>query len=167
MDRFSIVILLCLCFSFKVVKSQNVTTTEPTCTEIWFKIDNKTCINYIYIYVDENCVDSEKLSLAKLLCAGSVRIVFDSSQTRYICVLANTTMCQQTTTAPTTTTSASLCYRSGRFRIPDVKCKKYYLCYWNGTSLTKMDNLLCPNTLVFDPTSEKCVLPQTYPCSGT
>ncbi|XP_077281457.1 uncharacterized protein LOC143908057 [Temnothorax americanus] len=157
MDRFSIVVLLCLCSSLKIAEGQ--TTAEPTCTEIGaFEINDGTCKNY-YICVN----DGETLNPVILSCASSA--IFDPSQG--ICVSQNTATCQQTTTMAPSTTSAPFCLRYGRFPIQNVECKKYYLCYWNGTSYAIMGNLTCPNTLVFYPLAEKCVSPRTYNCSGT
>ncbi|KYQ56360.1 hypothetical protein ALC60_04767 [Trachymyrmex zeteki] len=156
MNRFSIIVLLCLYTSFKIAESQ----TTPTCTEIGsFEIFDGTCRNY-YICVD----DGANLNPVILSCANSFIFVADQGR----CVSESTATCQQTTTAAplTTTTSAPLCSRYGRFPIQDVNCKSYYLCYWNGTNYTIMDNLSCPNTLVFNPTSEKCVSPQTFTCQG-
>jgi len=151
MDRFSIIVLLCLCTSFKIAESQ---TTAPNCTEVgFFEIYDGTCKNYYF------CIDNgEGLIPIMLSCASSAIFVGDR------CVPANTTTCQQTTTmAPTTTTP--FCSRYGRFSMQDVECKKYYLCYWNGIQYTIMGNLTCPNALLFDPISEKCV--QVYNCTGT
>ncbi|XP_011692217.1 PREDICTED: uncharacterized protein LOC105452632 [Wasmannia auropunctata] len=157
MDRFSIVVLLCLYPSFKLVSGQ--TTAQPICTEIGaFEIYDGTCKNY-YICVD----DGEELNPVILSCASSA--IFDYLQGK--CVSESTATCQQTTTMAPSTTSAPLCLRYGRFPIPDVECKKYYLCYWDGISYTIMGNLTCPNTLIFNPLSEKCVSPQTYQCPGT
>ena len=154
MNRFSIIVLLCLYTTFKIAENQ----TTPTCTEIGsFEINDGTCENY-YICVN----DGVNLNPIILSCANT--FIFDPVQGR--CVSESTTTCQQATT-PSTTTSAPLCVRYGRFPIQDVNCKSYYLCYWNGTSYTIMDNLSCPNTLVFNPTSEKCVSPLTFTCPGT
>lgn len=151
MERFPIVIFLGLvCFSLvKVAGTQN--TTNSTCTEIGaFEIDDGTCKNY-YICIDNGAT----LVPVMLSCASSA--IFDPSQGR--CVPGNTTMCQQTPLYG--------CLRYGRFPIQDASCKMYYLCYWNGSGYAMMSNLSCPNTLVFNPMSEKCVSPQTYLCSET
>jgi len=151
MDRFSIVVLLCLCTSFKIAESQ---TTAPNCTTVgFFEIYDGTCKNF-YICVD----DGERLQSVIMSCASSAIFVGDR------CVPQNTTTCQQTTTmAPTTTTP--FCSRYGRFSMQDVECKMYYLCYWNGGGYTIMSNLTCPNTLLFNPQLELCV--SEYECPGT
>lgn len=149
MERFSVVVFLCLlCFGLmKVVGAQY--TTRPTCTEVgFFEIYDGTCKNY-YMCID----NGEGLISVILSCASSA--IFDPSQGR--CVSKNTTVCEQT----------SLCSRYGRFPIQDTNCKRYYLCYWSGSAYTMMGNLSCPNTLVFEPTSEKCVSSQKYVCPGT
>lgn len=159
MNRFSIVVLLCLHSSFNLIKiAESQTTVKPTCTEIGaFEIYDGTCKNY-YICVD----DGVKLNPVILLCASSA--IFDPLQGR--CVPDSTATCLQTTTMAPSTTSAPFCLRYGRFPIQDVECKKYYLCYWDGVRYTIMYNLSCPNTLVFNPISEKCKSPQTYKCPG-
>ena len=159
MNRFSIIVLLCLYTTFKIAENQIVLT----CTEIgFFEINDGTCRNY-YMCVD-NGVNFNQVLLS---CAST--FIFDPTQGR--CVSESTTTCQQTTTSstttPSTTTSAPLCVKYGRFPIQDVNCKSYYLCYWNGTNYTIMNNLSCPNTLIFNPTSEKCVSPLTFTCPGT
>lgn len=152
-----IIVPLCLPYIGLIGVAEAQAVTQPTCTEIGaFEINDGTCKNY-YICVD----DGEKLIPVNLTCASSA--IFDP--TRGKCVPANTTTCQQTTTPPPTTTVAP-CVRYGRFAIPDVNCKKYYLCYWDGTRYAIMDNLSCPNKLVFEPKSEKCVPPERYACPG-
>lgn len=156
MDHSTVIVLLCLCSFFKIVNCQ---ITTENCTEIGAsEIYDGTCKNY-YICID----DGEKLNPVMLSCASSA--IFDPSMGR--CVSEATATCQQTTIMTSSTTSAPLCLRYGRFPIQDVECKKYYLCYWDGSRYTIMDNLSCPNTLVFNPTTEKCVSPQTYKCPGT
>ncbi|XP_029173667.1 peritrophin-48-like [Nylanderia fulva] len=147
MERFSIILLCLLCFgALKVIEAQD--TTKYNCTEVgFFEIVDGTCRNY-YMCID----DGQQLTPVMLSCANSA--IFDPDQGK--CVPKNSTTCEQT----------PLCTRYGRFPIQDVYCKMYYLCYWNGTSYTIMGNLSCPKTLVFQPTSEKCVLPEKYVCSG-
>lgn len=150
MKRFSITASLYL----GLIKIAAAQETMPACTEIGaFEIDDGTCKNY-YICVD----DGEKLNAVILKCAISA--IFDPMAGR--CVLDEGNMCQQTTTSPPTTQAP--CTRYGRFPLNDEKCKNYYLCYWDGIEYSRMDNLQCPKTLVFNPTSEKCVLPQSYTC---
>ncbi|XP_011862368.1 PREDICTED: uncharacterized protein LOC105558994 [Vollenhovia emeryi] len=156
MSRLSIVVLLCLYPSFKIVEGQ--LTAKPICTEEGaFEINDGTCKNY-YLCVD----DGEKFTPVMLSCSNIA--IFDTSMRK--CVPEGTAVCQQTTTMAPSTTSAPLCVRYGRFSILDVECKKYYLCYWDGARYIIMDNLSCPNVLVFNPTSEKCVPPQMYTCPG-
>ncbi|XP_011639046.1 uncharacterized protein LOC105428424 [Pogonomyrmex barbatus] len=160
MNSFSCIVLLCLQSYLSLIRIAVGQTATPTCTEIGaFEIYDGTCKNY-YICVD----DGEKLNPVNLMCASSA--IFDPLQGR--CVSESTATCQQTTTMPpSTTTSAPLCVRYGRFPIQDAQCKRYYLCYWDGVRYTIMDNLSCPNTLVFNPVSEKCVPPERYTCPGT
>lgn len=155
MDRFFVVVLLCLCSSCRIVEGQ--TTTKPICTKTKdaFEIYDGTCKNY-YICVN----DGEKLNPVILSCASSA--IFDTSKGE--CVPESTSICQQTTITAPLTTSAPLCLRYGRFPIQVGGCKKYYLCYWNGVRYTIMENLSCPKTLVFDPNLEKCVSPEKYKC---
>ncbi|KAL6440497.1 hypothetical protein ACFW04_003191 [Cataglyphis niger] len=145
MKRFPIVVLLCLlCFSLKIAGTQNMTIS--TCTEVgFFEIDDGTCKNYYM------CIDNG-VTLTKVILSCASSAIFDPILGR--CVPANTTTCQQT----------PRCLRYGRFPMEDPYCKMYFLCYWNGTGYTMMSNLTCPNTLVFEPTSEKCVPPQRYIC---
>ncbi|XP_018370965.1 PREDICTED: uncharacterized protein LOC108766280 isoform X2 [Trachymyrmex cornetzi] len=156
MNRFSIIVLLCLYTTFKIAENQ----TTFDCTEAgFFEIVDGTCKNYLL------CVD-DGANLVPVILSCASNSIFDPVQGRCVCQCTNT--CQQSTTmAPSTTTSAPLCVRYGRFPIQDVNCKSYYLCYWNGSSYTIMDNLSCPNTLVFNPETETCVSPQTFTCSGT
>lgn len=134
------------------------TTTPVTCTEVGAnEINDGTCRNY-YLCVDVG----EKLVAVILSCTPTASFVPAEGR----CVVGAT--CQQTTTTTTTTTTpAPICVRYGRFEIPDVNCKRYYLCYWDGVRYTIMGNLTCPNTLVFEPMSEKCVLPERYICPRT
>ncbi|XP_012532553.2 uncharacterized protein LOC105834539 [Monomorium pharaonis] len=151
-----VLIAVLLCSSFKIVAGQ---TTTPNCTEMGaFEIYDGTCRNY-YFCVD----DGEELKPVILSCASSA--IFDPDEGR--CMPADATKCLQTTTMAPLTTSAPLCLGYGRFPINDVYCKRYYLCYWNGSGYSKMDNLSCPNKLVFNPTSGKCVSSQLYKCPGT
>ncbi|XP_032664531.1 uncharacterized protein LOC116841100 [Odontomachus brunneus] len=136
------------------------TTTPVTCTEYGtFEIYDGTCKNY-YICINDG------MNLVAVILSCATTAIFDPTLGR--CLPG--AMCLQTTTTTTTTlappTTAAPCMRYGRFPIPDVNCKKYYLCYWDGIRYAIMGNLTCPNTLVFDPTSEKCVLPQQYICLG-
>lgn len=152
MERFLIIVLLYLPFFDLIEVAEAQTVTQPTCTEIGaFEIVDGTCRNY-YLCVD----DGETLVPVILTCASSA--IFDP--TMGMCVSANIATCQQT--APTTTVAP--CVRYGRFPIQDANCKRYYLCYWDGTGYVIMDNLSCPNTLVFEPASEKCVPPARYIC---
>ncbi|KYN43014.1 hypothetical protein ALC56_02819 [Trachymyrmex septentrionalis] len=156
MNRFSIIVLLCLYTTFKIAENQIITR----CTEIGsFEIIDGTC-RHFYICVDNG------VNLIPVIFSCDNTFIYNPAQGR--CVNESTFTCQQmTTTTSSTTTSAPLCVRYGRFPKQDVNCKSYYLCYWNGTSYTIMDNLSCPNTLIFNPTSEKCVSPLTFTCSGT
>lgn len=163
MKRFSIFIPPCLlCLSLIDVAAAQA-TIGPVCTEIGaFEIYDGTCKNY-YICLD----DGEKLAPVLLMCAPSA--IFNPGLGR--CVPQSTSICLQTTTmppttTPPTTTTRAPCVRYGRFPIQDINCKRYYLCYWDGVRYAMMDNLSCPNTLVFEPMSEKCVLPTTYICPG-
>lgn len=154
MEHFSIVLLLYLfcCSLIGVVEA-----TTPTCTMYWefFEVYDGTCKNYYF------CVyDGVKLNPILLSCDSSA--IFDP--TKGVCVPESEGICEQTTTVPPTTVAP--CYRYGRFPIADIYCKKYYLCYWNGTTYAKMDNLSCPNILVFYPLLEKCVSPLKYNCTG-
>ncbi|XP_018400232.1 PREDICTED: uncharacterized protein LOC108777771 [Cyphomyrmex costatus] len=155
MDRLLITVLLCLYTSFKIAENQII---PPPCTEIGaFEIYDGTCKNY-YICVD----DGVNLTPVILSCASSA--IFDPLQGR--CVLESIETCQQTTTMASSTTAAPLCPKYGRFPILDVNCKRYYLCYWGGQSFTILDNLSCPNALIFNPMKEKCVSPSQYICPG-
>lgn len=159
MDRFSIIVLLCLYSSFQITVGQ--TTAKSVCTEVGaFEIYDGTCKNY-YICIN----DGEKLNQVILSCASSA--IFDPVESQ--CVPDNkiTSLCQQTTSSTTSvssTTSAPLCVRYGRFSIPNTYCKKYYLCYWNGVRYTIMNNLTCPRMLIFNQFMEKCVSPTKYTC---
>ncbi|XP_014487638.1 PREDICTED: endo-1,3(4)-beta-glucanase 1 [Dinoponera quadriceps] len=138
------------------------TTTPPTCTEIGaFEIYDGTCKNY-YICVNNGAT----LMPVILSCAAGAMFnpALGSCEPGRICWQTTTTT--TTTTTPTPTTTAAPCVRYGRFPLPDVNCKMYYLCYWDGLRYTIMSNLSCPNTLVFEPVSEKCVPPERYLCPG-
>ncbi|XP_011156578.1 uncharacterized protein LOC105193716 [Solenopsis invicta] len=179
----SVVLYLCLHSSFKIIAGQ---TCKPTCTEIGaFLIYDGTCKNY---YACED--DGEKLNSIILSCASSA--IFDQilgrcvpknrptttdlpiSTTLSSTISASSSFTSEspsstsasllTTSASPSTTSAPVCDKYGRFPISDVKCKKYYYCYWNGNRYDIMNNLTCPNTLVFNPGLEKCVPPQSYTC---
>lgn len=154
MQRFSVVFLLCL-FYCSLISS--TATVEVTCTMDYemIEIEDGTCKNY-YMCIS----DGVRLIPVQLSCANCT--IFVPTEGR--CMPEITFTCQQTTTVPSTTVAP--CYRYGRFPIADIYCKKYYLCYWNGITYTKIDNLSCPNTLVFNPLSEKCVSPLTYKCVG-
>lgn len=161
MDRFSIVVLLCLYSSCQIEESNSIelsnqTTTKPTFKPDAFEIYDGTCKNY-YIYVN----DGEKSNPVTLSCASSA--IFNSSKGECVPEGPEFT-CNQTTITTPSTTSAPLCLTYGRFPMQVAGCKKYYLCYWNGVRYTIMNNLSCPNALVFHPMLQKCVSPQKYKC---
>jgi len=150
-----LVSVLCICELFGDAETQ---AALPICTEAGvFEIVDGTCKNY-YL-----CVDNGQTLIQVLLsCADS--FIFDSVMGT--CVSDSMILCQQMTTASPITTSAPLCVRYGRFPIPSENCKRYYLCYWDGTRYS-MVKLSCPNLLVFQPLLEKCVPPQRYNCTLT
>ncbi|XP_012228789.2 uncharacterized protein [Linepithema humile] len=156
MEHFSVVFLLYLlyCSLIRVVE----TTVTPNCTMYleFIEVYDGTCKNY-YLCT----YDGAKFIPVPLSCTSTT--IFDPSVN--MCMPESEAICQQTTTIPSTTVAP--CYRYGRFPIADIYCKKYYLCYWDGIAYAKMDNLRCPNTLVFYPLSEKCVSPLKYKCPGT
>ncbi|EZA56393.1 hypothetical protein DMN91_010275 [Ooceraea biroi] len=159
MERVQILVpVLCLLCAFVVFRDAKAQTALPVCTIPGvFEIVDGTCKNY-YICVD----DGVNLIPVVLSCASTA--IFDP--VRGICVPESTAICQQTTTPSPlpTTTPGPLCVRYGRFPIPNTNCKSYYLCYWNGMGYSVMNNLTCPNTLLFEPVSEKCVSPLRYSC---
>lgn len=159
MERLQLLLpILCLLSAFGLIRDPTAQIVQPVCTEIGaFEIIDGTCKNY-YICVD----DGEKLTPVLLTCASSA--IFDPLKGS--CVPDTAATCLQTTIAPPTTV-APRCVRYGRFPIKATNCTGYYLCYWNGTDYDVMDNLTCPNALLFKPTLEKCVPPQSYTCPVT
>lgn len=84
--------------------------------------------------------------------------------------------CEQTTstsvsTAKSTSTSPTLdppaCNETGRYPMRGTYCKDYYFCIVFGRFSFEITYLSCPNTLVFDPTIQLCVLPSLYNCTDT
>ncbi|XP_020280779.1 peritrophin-48-like [Pseudomyrmex gracilis] len=150
MERhFANVFLYLLCFSLiKVAEFQVAPICEVPGQTI--PIIDGTCQNY-YL-----CV-SDGLGLMPIKLSCYIGTIFNPTA-----MSCEPGICMQTATLVPPT-----CYRYGRF--PDVSdntCKKYYLCYWDNTiqQYTSMRDLQCPNTLLFDPRSEKCVLPENYTC---
>ncbi|XP_017792721.1 PREDICTED: putative protein TPRXL [Habropoda laboriosa] len=70
----------------------------------------------------------------------------------------SSTSSSTTTSKPTTALPCN-----GRYPLPDTKCQKYYFCFTNGVTTTRY-NLTCPNSLLFNPDKQKCVLPTAYSC---
>ncbi|XP_076235689.1 uncharacterized protein LOC143180048 [Calliopsis andreniformis] len=68
-----------------------------------------------------------------------------------------------TSTTPSTTTASS-CVATGRYPVTnDPTCQSYYFCLVDGGPIIRYD-LKCPNSLVFNPILQQCVLPNTYQC---
>jgi len=144
---------LCICELFGDAEAQ---AALPICTKAGvFEIVDGTCKNY-YL-----CVDNGQILIPVVLSCADF-FIFDPVMG--ICVSDSAILCRQTTTVSPITTSAPFCVRYGRFPIPSKDCKRYYLCYWDGTRYS-MVMLSCPNLLVFHPLLEKCVSPQTYNCT--
>ncbi|CAL7933778.1 unnamed protein product [Xylocopa violacea] len=115
-----------------------------------FEIKDGTCQNYYicifngvsFVSYDAKCATSMVFDPVAQYCRSS---------TEYVC-----TQIPPATTPP--------CKMSGRFKISDPKCQMYYFCYWDGTMFIKVDNLRCPNSLLFNPVIQACVLPTSYAC---
>ena len=77
-------------------------------------------------------------------------MVFDPSVKK--CVLSTTFICKPSTPSTITATPCN-----GRFQLEgDITCKKYYFCYTDTVNTIRY-NLTCPNTLLFNPITQRCV----------
>ncbi|KOC62831.1 hypothetical protein WH47_02534 [Habropoda laboriosa] len=113
-----------------------------------FPIDDGTCQNYYM------CIfDGAKFAPYGLKCAGTT--LFDPSlkycTSDYFC-----------TQIIHDSSSTSISWPKV-YPLPDTKCQKYYFCFTNGVTTTRY-NLTCPNSLLFNPDKQKCVLPTAYSC---
>nr|XP_033330638.1 uncharacterized protein LOC117222817 [Megalopta genalis] len=124
---------------------QLVPSNQPCTAEGYFEIVDGTCKNYY------TCIfNGAALVSYDLTCATPT--LFDP--TMGICVTGY--VCTQSTPVPT-------CPTNGRYPIPLTACKKYRVCYtYQNVVINRI--LSCPNSLIFNPVSQTCVLPSTYKC---
>ncbi|XP_076766679.1 uncharacterized protein LOC143433277 [Xylocopa sonorina] len=119
-----------------------------------FEINDGTCQNY-YICI----FDGVRFVSYDMKCATSM--VFDpiaqycKSTAEYVC----------TQTPPATPPDTPPCTMSGRFVISGTGCRRYYLCYFDDTTFVKVDNLHCPNSLLFNQATQTCALPTSFICN--
>lgn len=132
------------------LSNRNCTTLEPTA------IDDAECKKY-YI-----CVHDDTGSLVSYDTSCPTSMVFDPSVKN--CVPSMNFACKTSSIATTASTKliGELC--NGRFPVTgDTTCKYYRFCYADGATTITYPRLKCPNKLVFNSITQRCVKPCTVP----
>ncbi|XP_078032747.1 uncharacterized protein LOC144467706, partial [Augochlora pura] len=126
---------------------QLVQSSQPCAAEGSYEIVDGTCQNY-YMCIFNGVI----LQPYNLTCASPS--LFDP--TAGLCMTGY--VCEQPVTD-----NPSQCTTNGRFLIPGTGCKSYRFCYiYPGAVINR--TLTCPNSLIFNPGTQKCVLNSTYTC---